>query len=420
MAKKAKKKDVKKKDTKGATKKRVYYKRNKTKGTRFGGSGAAVAPKQAKSKQTKAKQSKTASKVKAKSKAKGLVLSAAQWRAYDAAYTAVEKSGHAQLNAKIKGQYASEALANRRAALAAAAQSLRKYRLGAASSIQKKAAAAQSAASTSSIAAYAVKQSLRQASLAHQNAALQNRVYADFEQHMTILGRKQFAAAGEKKYATDAVMRTLTTKAATTIEQARFARAVKTAKRAVKSTTARSAASKAFSASISAEVKAADAVINANAKAAALKAAYAIPAPRKARRPSQVPAGTYGHWFGDPGGEDCAAAAVANSLRFQAERQLSREQYRVLTEVIPVGSTVAEALDTVMNRWPELGGYDGTWHPRELVPGMIVCFPTEEGPHAALLLEDGKIASWGEVLPLEDAATGEIEEAYEPFWRRIS
>jgi hypothetical protein len=408
VAKKAKKKDVKKKDTKGAT---------KTVKTTVKKKGAA-ASKQAKSSQTKAKQSKTASTVKAKSSAKGLVLSAAQWRAYDAAYNAVEKSGHAQLNATLKAQYASEALAARRAALAAAAQSLRKYRLGAASSIQKKAAAAQAAASTASIAAYAVRQSLRQASLAHQNAALQARVYADFERHMTILGRKQFAAGGEKKYATDAVMRTLTTKAATTIEQARFAAAVKSAKAAYKSTN--KAKSSAFKAAVSAEVKTADAVINANAKAAGLKAARAVPAPRKARRPGQVPAGTYGHWFGDPGGEDCAAAAVANSLRFQAGRQLSRAQYRVLTEVIPVGSTVAEALDTVMNRWPELGGYDGTWHPRELVPGMIVCFPTEEGPHAALLLEDGKIASWGEVLPLEDVATGEVEEAYEPFWRRIS
>jgi hypothetical protein len=359
--------------------------------------------------------------VTAKAHATGLHLSAAQWRAYDAAYTAVEKSGHAQLDGKVKAQYAAEALQQRRAAIASAAASLQKARLGAANSMQKKAAAAQRAASTASIALFAVRMSLRQSHLAQQNIALQQRVYADFERHLQTYARKQYAAGGEKAFAHEAVMRTLTTKEAVTLEEARFARAVKAAKAAsrTQARAAQSAQSKAFTAAIRTEVRAADAVINANAKAAGLKAARAIPAPRKARRPAQVHACTYAGppLFGHPDGEDCTAAAIGNSLFFQLAHTGVYLDYGRLRELVPDGTTVAQGLDALMLALPQAGGYDGTWNPRELRPGMIVGFPTENGPHAALLLSDGRIASWGEVLPLAEVAAGDVDEAYEVFWR---
>lgn len=414
MAKKAKKAPAKKKDTKGAVKKRVLVKKKV----------AAGAKKQAKAASAKAKQSRTASKVTHKSKSTGLHLSAAQWRAYDSAYRAVEKSGHAQLDAKVKGQYASEALQLRRAAIAQASTTLRQSRLTASAHMQKAAAAAQKQASTASIALFATKMSLRQSHLAHQNAALEQRVYADYERHLQSFARKQYAAKGEKAFAHTAVMRTLTQAQAQTIEEAKFAHAVKAAKKASRMAAKSSMRSqaKSFSAAIKTEVRSADAVINANAKAAGLKAARAIPAPRKARRPAQVQRCTYrGTWFGTPGGEDCAAAAVGNSIirQLPASTALRAALYETLRELIPDGATVAQGLDAVMSTWPELGGYDGTWAPADLRPGMIVCFPTEEGDHAAVLLEGGMIASWGEVLPLEDVATGGVEEAYEVFWRPV-
>lgn len=410
MAKKAKKAPAAKQGSKGAVSKRVVITKQ------ISGS------KQVKATQSKAKASAAKGAVKASSKARGLQFSAAQWKAYDGAYASAEKSGHAALTAQLTSQARLRALAQRRQAIAAGAQVLRNSRLTAAYSLQKKAAAAQGAASAAAIAANAVRQSYRQSRLAHQNLALEHRIEDDMIRHLQILGRLQFAAKGEKAYAHEAVMRTLTTPEATTIETARFAHAVKTAKKAA-ATVAPKTKNQALSAQLASQNRAADAVINANAKAAGIAAARAIPAPRAAPKGRSVPRGTKAGWFGNPDGEDCTAAAVLNavllSLRQQGASDLGVADggFRKACGKHP---TVPRALDTAMGRWPLIEGYQPTalWR----VPGTVIGFETELGAHTALVLSAGdavQVVSWGEVLNLEDAATGPVEEAYQVNWRAV-
>src|ERR1700729_1716689 len=189
-----------------------------------------------------APKAKVATKVKAKPK--GLVLTSAQWKAYNKAYNATARA----------------------AALAAAAQRFRKGRLQSAYSTIKKANVATSNARTAAIAAYAAKQSFRQSQLGHQNTALRTRIEQDMFNHATIAGRKQYIQGGVKGYAHRAVMRTMDTAQATSYEQAIFAAAGRDAKGGKSTGKKRGRPSKGG----------AGAAINAQAAAAGLRAAKAV------------------------------------------------------------------------------------------------------------------------------------------------
>jgi hypothetical protein len=348
-------------------------------------------------------------KVKAKSvvtpkntaKPTGLQLSGAQWKAYNAAYTASASAGY------------------RRLAIQSAAQSLRKSRLSAAASLQKKTAATHASAQTAAIALFAVKTSLRQAKLANQNAALVNRVTADFERHVQTAGRLQFAYQGEKVYTHTAVMRTLTTAQAVTAEEARFAQAAKSAKAAIASTTAPKQQTSAAAAR-------AAAAVNAAAARAALAAAKATPAGRTAPRPLQrISAASYsGYWFGDPDGYDCVAAAIANSLSYSHRYHLEPSAYENLVQILGDAPDIDCALKTVAacspigQDAPSLINYGDAV---SCLPGTVIGFRTERGDHAALYLGGGMIASWHEVLPLNRvlAGTEGIEESYSLTWAAL-
>jgi hypothetical protein len=382
----------------------------------------------------------------------GLQLSAAQWKAYNAAY-----------NAYATAAYRTLALAQRRAALSAAVLNLRKSRLSAAYSMAKITAASHAVARTAAIAAFATRMSYRQSVLAHQNAALRNRVYANFEHHMALAGRAQFVYKGERVYAHTAVMRTLTTRQATTIEQALFAKAVKTAKRATASTTtAPSAATKLIQAGaraaglaaaealpgpqLTARQKAhntaskhAKATASATAKATAARNRAAkkkgvktvASAPRTAPRPDGTAAAESwqespwcGAWRGDPDGYDCVAAAVANQLLFSQRLYHSDVQYTVLKEELGYAPSIARALGYVEDHWqfvgwPRLDGHEPVLFDAVPQAGEIIGFTTRKGPHAALYLGNGLIASWGEVLLLDDVMTGEVEEAWTLTWGAV-
>lgn len=329
-------------------------------------------------------------------KPSGLQLSAAQWKVYSRVYSAVRT----------------------KLAIKAAAQTLRQSRLTAAYSMQKKAAAARSNAQAARIAAYATRQSFRQSVQAHQNAALQARVYAAFSRHMTLLGRVQYIAGGEKAFAHAAVMRTVTTAQATTIEQARFAQAVKTAKAAVSTAGTSTAAPSAAS-------------VTANRIATAV--ASKSPAGRTAPRPEKTLAAESwqesswcGAWRGDPDGYDCVAAAIANHLLYARRLAHSDVRYTVLRDELgqwPEGPPIAEALARVQEAWNFLGwarlvSYRPDVEVFGLLPGAVIGFATEHGPHAALYLGDGKIASWGEVLLLCDVMLPgtEVEESWRLHW----
>lgn len=410
-------------------------------------------------KKTKAK-AKAAQATVAKAKPKGLQLSAAQWKAYDKAYAAAYKSGESALTAQYKAadaaskaastaaykarvaaataRYQAEQIAYRRQALNNAAQSLRKYRLGAASSMQRVAAASHQAASTAAIAKFAVSQSLRQAKLGHQNAALVNRVYADFERHVQTLGRLQYVAKGEKVFAHDAVMRTLTTAQALGIEEIRFAQAVKTAKAATSSVTSvnpggvkkkaytytETPAKKAANQSVA---KAAQARVRASAKAAGLAAAESVTpvkkAPRTAPRPGVLHPLGFMHGFGSPDGLDCLPASIANHLLLDRGVRLNEQQYAELVRKVHDDGEIEDALKSLSAGplWggdPLLAGYGRVpWNPARV---LLTGYDSQEGRHAAVSAGNGNVVSWGEVLPLaETLADGaEVEEAWDLLWVR--
>jgi hypothetical protein len=336
----------------------------------------------------------------------GLHLSAAQRKAYNAAFTASAKAGFQKL-----------ALAQRRQAIANAAQQLRQSRLSANASIQKKAAAAHQAARTAAIAAFAAQQTYRQGKLAHQNGALQARLFADYERHIQVAARLQFIYKGEKAYAHEAVMRTLTIPAATSIEEALFARAAKISKKAVSTVgQPQSTSPAAVNARLAAQS------IIANAKAAALAAARATPAGRTAPRPLALPYGPlpeWKAWFGTPDGYDCMAAAVANSCLRETGCRIDDEDYEAFAAELGRDAQVAVALASAKWEHPfsrpvRLRDYEH--ETGSLLPGAVIGFQTENGPHAALYLGSGLVSSWGEVLPLRDVMLGEAEEAWNLTW----
>lgn len=422
-----------------------------------------------------------------KARKKGLQLSAAQWKAYDKAYGAALKAGDAALAAADRAASKTLALARHRAVISAATLQLRKARLNAAYSLGKKSAAAHSAARTAAIAQAAVKQSFRQSILAHQNTALKARVYADFERHVRQTARLQYAYGGEKAFTHEAVMRTLDTSQAKSIIEARFANAVKTAHIANKSvsphpkthhpeTAARKAAiNKIFADARAAGLAAARAIppppprkhhrhlrkkkikthhhrhhhrrsktgrqksskaSRARSKANhlnAVKARVALRAVEKATRraPCPVPLNGSDWGFGDPDGEDCTAAAIANSLLLSLTHRLTVDQYADLAFTVE-DMCLDDALHELRGEhlWGPGQPYLAHYLPLDPektrrvsccqpLPGAVTGFETANGSHAALALSSGWIASWGETLKLSAVLTPgtEIEEAYELLWR---
>lgn len=332
----------------------------------------------------------------ATAKPTGLQLSAAQWKAYTQAYNASASAGF------------------RRIAIQASAQGLRKYRLGAAYSLAKKVAVAHAAARAAAIAKFAVSQSLRQSRLAHQNAALQNRVFADYERHVQAAARLQYTYKGEAAYLHTAVMRTLDTSQAVAIETAAYAKAAKAAKAAVASTTTKAASTAPQSPGTAAVIAA--------AKAAGLKAARATPAGRTASRPARLgPHRALG--FGDPEGSDCVAAAVAAHLRARTGYELNGSQYAALSGELGYAPAIEAALAHVKEQWhvggmPRLAGYAPVAvHARE---HSVIGFQTGNGPHAAYCSGPRYVVSWGELLRLDDLMLPgtEVEEAWALAWAR--
>lgn len=391
-----------------------------------------------------------------KAKPTGLQLSAAQWRAYNSAYSATSASGFAQLRAASQ----TAALARRRALFAAAVQSLRRSRLAAAYKLQKITAASHARAQTAAIATYAARQSLRQAQLAHQNQALVQRVYANYERHLRQAARLQYIYKGEKVYTHTAVMRTLTTAQATTAMAAQQAKAARTARSALNST------SSAASAASAAAFRVAAANIRAKAQAAGMAAANAVPAlqqsaavrsrasakaratahatasaharataarnkkgvkaPRAAPRPASLgplcnPRRS-AWYFGDPEGYDCVAAAIANHLSARRAYVLDDKQYARLVTILGGEPTIKHALwrvkeDGILGGAPLLADY------KPVSPfardHCVIGFETEKGAHAAYCSGSAYGLSWGELIRVSDFMLPgtEVDEAWSLVWK---
>lgn len=360
-------------------------------------------------------------KSKAKAKPKGLILSAAQWKAYNKAYTATARAASSSL------------------ALSRAANRFRKYRLGSAYATMKQAQVATGKAQTSAIAAFAARQSLRQGRLASQNAALVARLGKDAERHTTLAGRAQFAQSGVKAYAHKAVMRTLDTAQARSYEKAIFAAAARAAKAGKKSVGPPKKRGRPTKAS---------AAINAQASAAGLKAALAVKGGGKSAKAKSAkgakqknakaikkatakgsaqsakapikkaksrtapikskmhPSYLGGYWIlglNDLQGT-CIMTAVANALWHQTGWRLPDEDIAYWTGRQGPRPTIAGILNMlyVAQPWPEV---EVLW-PIALVPGYgkdctmprIIGFRNQHGNHCAYAFEN-QMVSYGESGP---------------------
>jgi hypothetical protein len=327
----------------------------------------------------------TTSKTKS-SPLKGLQLSQAQWKAYTAASTAAMNAARTKI------------------AINAAATRFRGYRLQSARATMAKYNAINRSVQAAAVAGFATRQTWRQSRLGHQNAALQDRIYADFNQHMTILGRLQYARSGEKKYVTAAVLRTVTQAQAVSYEKKIFGQAAKTAKKASKTTTGKSQLSTAQSAAIS---------------AAGAKAGLAAAMNPKAVK-AACPALTRhdGPWLGDPAVGNCGPVAVANAMLYCTGHRMGRLMFRRLERLCGPQVTISEAFGhlRVLLRDAEYPVQLLDWQRMPLgfarVPGNVVGYRAERGQHAALSIRGNRVVSWGIELDFEEAP----EEVWTSFW----
>jgi hypothetical protein len=346
---------------------------------------------------------------KAKAKPKGLVLSAAQWKAYNKAYNAVASA------------------AAQRIALAKAAQRFRKYRLGSAYATMKQAQVATGKAQAAAIAAYATKRSYQESKLAHQNAALRNRIELDAYNHANMAGRLQFAQAGVKAYAHAAVMRTVDTSQALSYERKIFAAAARAAKAGKKSTTAKTTKRTAIGAAINAQasaagLKAAKAVKGTAkvSKAKAAKATVKTPTPKKgsgasAKAPVAKAAprtapykgpmreATFdgnGHWILGLNDFDgtCIMTAVANALYHQTRWRLPNEDIAYWTGRAGKKPTIGAVLFMLyaIQPWPEV-------YLELPIAGAVQGDRIIGYDHHAAFAFDDKMVSYAEVWPVVEA-----------------
>jgi hypothetical protein len=392
-----------------------------------------------------------------KARARGLQLTTAQWAAYNKAYNATASA------------------ARRSLALASGAARFRRYRLNAAYASMKRYAVARGNAQAAAVAANAARMTWAQSRLAHQNSALQARIELDMYTHANLAGRLQYAAAGEKAYANDAVMRTLDNAQAVAHEAAVFRQIEKTASKASKSALPKrkykasaavtAAARKAGLAAATtpalarsarvarAKRKAAShAKASATAKASARKSARSRKAPVKAAKSRTAPlhpltlgndpaayavmqAAVYGasplkktetrrEWVGDEVTPNCVITAVANHLLYSKGVTATERAMNELYESCKPEPIIEEVLWTAwVIGWPcdgcvRLRTYKlVAWETAlETLGGPIVGFEvqTEEGPrdHAALSLAGGNVVSWGSVTKRE----APVEEAWELWW----
>lgn len=361
-------------------------------------------------------------KASAKAKPSGVQLNAAQLKMWNAASTATRN----------------------KLALLAAARGLRQSRLSAAYGMRKKYSATRSAAQAAAIAANATRMSFAQARIGHQNAALLARIERNMANHVSTAQRLQFAQAGEKAWTHNAVMRTLTQSQAVTAAAKNFRAINRKAIKAAKST--RKTTNKKNPVVVS---KSLAGVLN----PAGLKAAKSVKVPVSGRKPGR-PKGAAGKakqaavsqrraaaqsrkapvkkakgrtapppWLGDEETPNCVVTAIANHLLYARGITVSDKALRELTETCGPEPTIEEVLwHAWLSGWPgegrsvRLGDYFKVEGDAIQASGLVVGFESENGPHAALSRDDGKVISWGSEIDRE----APIEEAWELQWRVVS
>jgi hypothetical protein len=331
---------------------------------------------------------------KAKATPKGLVLSTAQWKAYNAAYNAAASAARTKI------------------AFQAASNRFRAYRLASAYASMKTAAASRGAAQAAAIAAHAARMSWVQSRLGHQNASLQARIENQMYTHANIAGRLQYVQAGERAYAHLAVMRTVDVTQANSHESGVFAAINKTAKKASRSTLNTGKKTQISRAQSAAIAKAG----NTAGLAAAAKVRTA------ARRGSFIGVRRPGQWLGNEEEPLCVAFAIANHLLYsKSERdlKLTPDDVAELAEAAGPEPTIEEALwQAHLTAWPRdrnvrLAHYTQAVDPFAFTHlPLVIGYPTMFGDHCALSLPSGQVVSWGSIMKLKYP----VEEAWELTW----
>ena len=324
-----------------------------------------------------------------------------------------------------------------------------------------------------STAAYAAKLTWMQSRAARQNRALGARIEMGMYNSANVLGRLQYAQAGEKAYVHRAIMRTVDTAQATAYERQLWNKITTISKKASKSTyktprnptaaskaaaaagraaglkaasapalvksarAAKAKAKSARSAKASATAKATAKATAAKRKSSQARAAQSKKAPAakaKARTAPMMP-GQYASlqgrtqpparkWMGNETEPQCIAFAVANHLLQAKDVIVGDSDIAELTEAAGPGASIEDTLwAAYMTGWPRdkpihLGDYKliedlrSMQALRALVIGYEV--PGDDGPagHAALSLPTGHVVTWGRKIQLDP----EVEEAWELRW----
>jgi hypothetical protein len=310
------------------------------------------------------------------------------------------------------------------------AEALRRRRLASAAKVNKKLAVARRSASRSQVAAYAARQTFRQAVSGHQSSMLRKRAAANVFRLQQRATQARFIFRGESIHAHTTRMQTLTSaQAAATYQKFRQSAIRRNnqklksknlkprKKRKARKTGGYSAAAKSAGMRAARQVRPAQATKAKNTKTNANKAAQSKK--KTAAKPKQVKAavhraGVNREWVtagNTQGVENCAAVALANHLLAWTGYRLTDDQ--VMDLHFAGGDTLQGVIEAA--GWDNvavemavlLDGLDG------FPVGSLVSYDTPYGPHAAVLLGEGNVAAWGEVVKL----TEPIEEGWFVQWR---
>jgi hypothetical protein len=112
----------------------------------------------------------------------------------------------------------------------------------------------------------------------------------------------------------------------------------------------------------------------------------------------------------------CIAVAIANHLWISTGLRLTDEQVWML-HAAGGGEDVEQTLEAATSGelWDnvKLETHTQLEIGEPLEGALLISFPTDNGDHVALLLPDGKMASWGESYPVPD----HVEEAWALKWQ---
>lgn len=305
------------------------------------------------------------------------------------------------------------------------ATALQQRRLQAASKTRSKLSSKGAELMAARIKAHAIRQTYLQATSAHESKSLSVAAAHRLFKAQSVATQKQFAYSGEAIHARTTTLQTLTNAQALTKEEQLSAKA----RASAKATATRKKLLKKKPIGVRALKKAAPrkpSPYAAIGRKAGLAAAAKVRVPSGISSKTRTAGGHMDHlvlpdtsWItagNEKDKENCVAVALANHLLYHTGVRISDSQVDYLASFH--GWTFAESLRRIdLNAiWSPGIGLSEYGMLTEARPGDLVGFDVEvEGKmiaHCGLLLEGGKVVSWGEIVPLPSA----VDEVWEIVW----